>query len=59
MITEKSDIQEIKKSMEKYSKKVTASSKASKEFLVKTGIFDKDGTLQKPYKKLCIPEKQN
>jgi hypothetical protein len=46
------DIQKLRKDMEEYSKKITSSVAASREFLVKTGIFNAEGLLQEPYKNL-------
>lgn len=43
------NVEKIIEDMKKTTKKITASKNASREFLVKAGICDKDGKLTKEY----------
>jgi hypothetical protein len=49
-----SEKKELLKELKQYKKEVTASKKASREFLVNLGVVDKDGNKTKEYKNLCI-----
>lgn len=45
--------------IKKYTLKLSSNKKASKSFLVKTGIITSNGNLREPYKNLCIPQDQD
>jgi len=42
--------------MEEYRKKLSGNKKLCREFLVKAGIYTKEGRLTEPYKHLYIPK---
>ncbi len=48
------EINELLKIIERYKKTLLGNEKASKEFLVKSGIYTEKGNLRKNYKHLCI-----
>ena len=49
---------DLLKSMEKYKQKFSGNQKASREFLVKIGIYTAKGNLKKNYRNLCIQPDQ-
>jgi hypothetical protein len=51
--------QEFARILEEYKMKLSKDKKASRQFLVDTGIFTKKGNLRQPYKHLCIPPDQD
>jgi hypothetical protein len=50
---------EFLEAIEKHRIKVTKNKQAARKFLVKIGVFNKDGKLTPPYKHLCIPSAQD
>lgn len=56
MIDKKIDV--LINDLKAHSQRIVKSKKASKEFLIKTGIISKNGKLTKHYKHLCIPRGQ-
>lgn len=52
------ELKEFSAAIKLYTKKLSTNKKASKEFLVKTGIITAKGNLREPYKHLCIPQEQ-
>jgi len=53
------ELKEFSVAIKKYTEKLSKNKKASKAFLVKTGIITKKGNLRDPYKHLCIPQEQD
>lgn len=53
------DHQEFIVILEQYKQKLSKSKKASRKFLVDTGIVTAKGNLREPYKHLCIPPEQD
>jgi hypothetical protein len=45
--------------LQQYKQKLSKSKKASRKFLVDTGIVTEKGNLREPYKHLCIPQEQD
>ena len=52
-MTEK-EIEEMKKGLKQYQKKVTSSKEASRKFLIELGVVDKDGNRTEHFQHLCI-----
>ena len=52
------ELKEFSAAIKLYTEKLSKNKKASKEFLVKTGIITTKGNLREPYKHLCIPQEQ-
>lgn len=50
---------EFSTAIKKYTEKLSKSKKASKDFLVRTGIITEKGNLREPYKHLCIQQDQD
>lgn len=48
------EIKDLVKGLKDYKKKVSASKKEARGFLVRVGVVDENGKKQDPYKKLCI-----
>ncbi|GAA4451710.1 hypothetical protein GCM10023092_09550 [Rurimicrobium arvi] len=53
------ELREFSDAMKRYTKKLAKDKRASKAFLVRTGIITEKGNLRKPYKHLCIPQGQD
>ena len=53
------ELKQFSVAIKKYTKKLSNDRKASKSFLVKTGIITSKGNLRAPYKNLCIPQEQD
>lgn len=49
---------EFIKILERYKRKFAKNKNASREFLIKVGIYTEKGNLRKNYKHLCIPPTQ-
>ena len=49
---------DLLKSMEKYKQMLSGNQKASREFLVRIGIYTVKGNLKKNYRNLCIQPDQ-
>ena len=49
---------DLLKSMEKYKQMLSGNQKASREFLVRIGIYTEKGNLKKNYRNLCIQPDQ-
>jgi hypothetical protein len=52
----KKELENIKKGMKEYAKKLETSKEESIKFLAGAGIITTKGNLRKPYKNLCIPQ---
>ncbi len=52
------EVDRLIKEMEVFGKELAKSKEKSLDFLVGAGILTKKGNLTKPYKHLCIPQKQ-
>jgi len=50
--------EDLLKSMEKYKKMLSGNQKASRELLVRIGIYTAKGNLKKNYRNLCIQPDQ-
>ena len=53
------ELKQFSDAIKKYTKKLSNDKRASKSFLVKTGIISPNGKLRYPYKNLCIPQEQD
>ncbi|MBY0481036.1 MAG: hypothetical protein K2Q21_06760 [Chitinophagaceae bacterium] len=53
------ELKQFSEAIKKYTLKLSTNKKASKTFLVKTGIITPKGNLREPYKNLCIPQEQD
>jgi hypothetical protein len=52
------EIKDFQRVIREYKKEVTKTTESAKKFLYDTGVLTKGGHLTRPYKNLCIPEKQ-
>ncbi len=50
---------EFIEALKAHTQKLSKDKKASRKFLVDTGIITDKGNLRKPYKHLCIPQDQD
>lgn len=53
------EIKDLSRAMKKFAQKLSKNKKASKDFLVKTGIITSKGNLRQPYRNLCTPKDQD
>jgi len=53
------ELKQFSETIKKYAKKLSKDKKASKAFLIKTGIITEKGNLTNPYKHLCIQQGQD